>query len=332
MKRSLSIALALSFSTLAWSQSTSAPQGSSSGQLRVRGPEATAEQEPNKVVATIQGNPITARQAADMLKNISPEQRRSAPSLASLVQQVYMVHQFASQATQLHLDQKQPWKDELEATRANILGNAYLNHLAATSATPVPDSRQYYDAHPGEFEQIKLAGIFIGFALPGAPAPSGGVNRTEEQARTKAADIEKKLKSGTVFATLASTESDNKASAAHGGELGTVSAADANLPANIKTVISNLQPGQVSDPVQVKNGFYLFKVDSRTKVPFEQAQQSITQKIQADRNQAVLKEQFGKYKIQVSDSDFFSTGSAVAPKIPSLERPPTPGTPRSQAH
>ena len=330
MKRSLSIALAISFSTLAWSQSTSAPQGTSSGQLKVRGPEATAKQDPNKVVATIEGHPITASQAADMLKDISPEQRRSAPSLASLVQQVYMVHQFADQATQLHLDQQPPWKNELEASRANILGNAYLNHLSSISSTPAPDPQQYYNSHPGEFEQIKLAGIFVGFAAAGAPAQSG-VTRTEEQARTKAADLEKKLKSGTAFATLASTESDNKASAAHGGELGTVSAADTNLPANIKDVISNLQPGQVSEPVQVKNGFYLFKVDSRTKVPFEQAQPSIAQKIQTDRNQAVLKQQFEKYKIQISDPDFFSTGT-TARTIPSLERPPTPGTPRSQAH
>lgn len=336
MKRSFSIALALSFSTLAWSQSTSSSQGASANQLKVRGPEATAQQEPNKVVATIEGHPITARQAADMLKDVSPEQRRTAPSLASLLQQVYMIHQFADQATQLHLDQQQPWKNELAATRANILGNAYLNHLSSTSSIPVEDPQQYYNSHPDEFEQIKLSGIFIGFAAPGAAAQPG-VTRTEEQARTKAADVAKKLKSGTPVATLAS-ESDNKASASHGGELGTVSLADPNLPASIKGAIGNLQSGQVSDPVQVNNGFYVFKVDGKTKVPFDQARQSIVQKIQTDRNQTVLKQQFEKYKIQVSDPDFFNAGTA-APKIPSLMRspappppPPAPGTPRPQAH
>lgn len=329
MKRSLSIALALSFSTLAWSQSTSAPQGSSSGQLKVRGPEATAEQDPNKVVATIAGQPVTARQAADMLKDVSAEQRRTAPSLASLVQQVYMVHKFADKAAEMHLDQKQPWKQELEATRANILGNAYLNYLSSTSSTPAPTPQQYYDAHPGEFEQIKLSGIFVAFAAPGAAAPAG-ITRTEEQARAKAADIQKKLKGGASFTSLASSESDNKPSAAKGGEIGTVTLADTNLPANIKTVISNLQPGQSSDPVAVNNGFYIFKVDSKSKVPFTQAQAAINQKIQTDRNQTVLKQQFDNYKIQVSDPDFFSNGSA-APKIPSLMRPPAPGTPRTPA-
>jgi len=277
MKRSLSIALALSFSTLSWSQtqapvpSTSQQGSSSAGQLKVRGPEATAEQEPNKVVATIEGTPITARQAADMLKDISPEQRRQAPSLASLVQQVYMIHKCADQAAQLHLDQQQPWKEELAATRANILGNAYLSHLAQTNSAPTADPKQYYDSHPDEFQQVKLSGILIGFAPAGAPAQSGGVTRTQEQARTKAADIEKKLKSGTNLATLAATESDNKASASHAGDLGTVNLGDANLPANIRTALATLQAGQVSDPIQVQNGFYIFKVDSRTKVPFEQA-------------------------------------------------------------
>jgi peptidyl-prolyl cis-trans isomerase C len=337
MKRSFFIAVSLSFSILSWSQ-TQAPvpaqQGSSTaGQLKVRGPEATAEQEPNKVVATIEGNPITARQAADMLKDISPEQRRAAPSLASLLQQVYMVHKFADQAAQLHLDQQQPWKEELATTRANILGNAYLNHLAQANTAPAADPKQYYDSHPDEFQQIKLSGILIGFAPAGAPAQNGGVTRTEEQARTKAADIEKKLKSGTNLATLASTESDNKASASHGGDLGTLNLGDANLPANIKTALATLQPGQVSDPVQVQNGFYIFKVESRTKLPFDQARAAIEKKIQSDRNQAVLKQQFEKYKIQVSDPDFFNTGTGTsAHAIPSLQRPPSPGTPRTQAH
>jgi hypothetical protein len=299
--------------------------------LKLRGPEAVAEQEPNKVVATIEGNPITARQAADMLKDVSPEQRRSAPNLASLLQQIYMIHKFADQATQMHLDQQQPWKEELAATRANILGNAYLNHLASTNAAPTPDPKQYYDSHPDEFEQIKLSGILIGFSPAGAPAQSGAANRTEEQARTKAADIEKKLKGGASFATLASSESDNKASASHGGELGTVSLGDATLPANIRTALANMQPGQVSEPIQVQNGFYIFKVESRTKVPFDQARESIQKKIQTDRNQAVLKQQFEKYKIQVSDPDFFSTGTS-AHNIPSLQHPPSPGTPRTQAH
>lgn len=330
MKRSLSIALALSFSTFAWSQSTSTPQGARSGELKVRGPEATAEQEPNKVVATIAGQPITARQAADMLKDVSAEQRRSAPSLASLVQQVYMVQKFADKAAEMHLDQKQPWKQELEATRANILGNAYLNYLSSTSSTPVETPQQYYDSHASEFEQIKLSGIFVAFAAPGANAPAG-ITRTEDQARTKAADIQKKLKGGASFTSLASSESDNKPSAAKGGEIGTVNLAETNLPANIKAVIANLQPGQSSDPVKVSNGFYIFKVDSKSKLSFDQSKAAIAQKIQTDRNQAVLKEQFANYKIEVNDPDFFSNGSA-APKIPSLMRPPTPGTPRSPAH
>ncbi len=334
MKRRLSLVLALSCSTLTWAQAqSSAPpqQGNPSGQLKLRGPEVTAQQEPNKVVATIEGNPITAKQAADMLKDVTPEQRRTAPSVASLLQQIYMVHKFADQANQLHLDQQEPWKNELAATRANIMGNAYLNHLASSSSAPAPDPQQYYNAHPSEFEQIKLAGILVGFAPAGAAAQGSGVTRTEEQARAKASDLLKKLRSGVNFMTLAKTESDNKSSAAHDGELGAVTLGDSNLPPNIKNALASLQAGQVSEPVQVQNGFYIFRVDSKTKVPFIQAREAITKKIQTDRNQAVLKQQFEKYKIQVNDPNFFSSGESGR-AVPSLQRPPSPGTPRTPSH
>jgi peptidyl-prolyl cis-trans isomerase C len=303
--------------------------------LKARGPEAVAAEDPNRVVATVGGKPLTARQALDLLKPLPPqERRRFEANLSGLVQQIYMENQLADEAAKMNLDKESPWKEQLQMARANILTQAYLNKVAngptAGPGTASDDPKQYYDAHPNDFDQIKLSGIFVAFSPPGTPASGNGSNRTEEQARQKADDLEKKLKAGGDFATLAKTESDNQQTAAKGGELGTFTSGDAGLPADVKTAVLKLQPGQYSEPVRMPNGFFILKVDSRNKQTFEQARAGITQRLQNDKNQAAVKQELDKYKIEVKDPDFFNASNAPARNIPSLQKPggtPVPATP-----
>ncbi|MDQ2843723.1 MAG: peptidylprolyl isomerase [Acidobacteriota bacterium] len=325
--------------SVAFAQGTSTPAPSSQStppppttQLRVRGPEAVAQSEPNKVVATIDGKPVTAKEAAALLKGIPADQLKKYESnLANVVQQIYMTHQLADQAVKMNLDQQSPWKEQLQLNHDSILTQAYLNKVASTSSIPATDPQQYYNAHPQEFDRVKLSGIFIGFNPPGTPAASTSNNRTEEQARAKADDIEKKLKAGSDFSTLARTESDNQQSAARGGEIGTFSVADPQLPAELKTAMEKLQPGQSSEPIRIPNSLLVIKVDSRNKLTLEQARPEIVQKLQNEHNQAAVKQEIDKYKIQVQDPDFFNaSGAAPASNVPSLQRPtPAAAQPRA---
>src|SRR3954454_16465990 len=94
MKSSL-LFLLFSCSTFAWSQAASSspasqkpqapastqgsqtPSGSAApGQLKVRGPEAVAQQDPKRIVATIDGKQITAQQALAMMKPVRAEDRK----------------------------------------------------------------------------------------------------------------------------------------------------------------------------------------------------------------------------------------------------------------
>ena len=309
------------------------PPPSASG-LRSRGPEAIAAQTPDKVVATIGGKPITAKQAADLLKPLRPEDRKRFESdVPKLVQQIYLETQLADKATEMKLDTQTPWKEQLDISRANILTQAYLSKMSAQA--PGQDPKAYYDAHLADYDQIKLSGILIGFSPPGTPASSPGVHRTDAQAQEKANDLSKKIKSGGDFSALARTDSDNQQSSARGGELGTVTLADQQLPADVKQVVSTMQTGQVSEPVRVNNGFYIFKVDNRSKLPFEQVRTSIVQKLQNEKAQDILKSELEKYKVDVQDPEFFNTSTTPSLRVPSLQRPssngssaPPPGQPK----
>ncbi len=304
------------------------PSGSSAqpGHLRPRGPEASTQQDPNHVVATIAGKPVTAKQAMDMLATLRPEDRkRFENNLPALVQQLYMTDQLANEATRMKLDTQSPWKEQLRMSRENILTQAYLSQ--ASSAGAAEDPGAYYQAHAADFDQVKLSGILIAFNPPGTPAASGGIQRTEAAAQAKADDLEKKLKAGGDFSALARTDSDNQQSSVKGGDLGTFVMGNAQLPAPIRDRITSLQPGQISEPVRVPNGIYIFKLDSRNRLPLEAVRQDIVQKQQNDRAQASLKQQMDKYKIEVQDSDFFAAPNSdgtSASKIPSLQRPAGP--------
>jgi peptidyl-prolyl cis-trans isomerase C len=274
-------------------------------------------------VATIDGKPITAQQALDMMKPVRAEDRnRFNGNLSTLVQQLYIQRQFADEAAKLSLDQQSPWKEQIQMSRANILAQAYVNRLTSnsTASAPTQDPKQYYDAHPDEFDQVKLSAIFVAFNAPGTPGTTATASRTEQQARDKANDLEKKIKGGTDFATLARSDSDDKRSGPTGGEVGTFLTSASNLPADIKTAIAKLQPNQTSDPIRIPSGFYILKVDSRTKVPFDQARTQILDKWKNEKSQAVLKQEFDKYKIQVQDPDFFNASNGPAAKIPSLQQ------------
>jgi len=302
--------------------------------LKVRGPEAVTQQDPNHVVATIDGKQITAKQAMDMLKALSPEERqRFDKNLSQVVQQIYMSQQLAEEAAKLHLDDQSPWKEQLQLMRSQVLARAYLTNLSKNSSSgPAQDPQQYYTAHPAEFDQVKLSGILIGFNPPGTPSSAAGNGaRTEEAAKQKADDVEKKLQAGGEFATLARTESDNQQTAAKGGDLGNYTLGDPNLPPDMKAAVEKLQPGQVSQPVRLPNAFLIVKLDSRNKVPFEQARAGIVQRLQNEKNQAAVKQEMDKYKIQVTDPAFFDASSAPAPNVPSLQKPATPGQPAPAA-
>jgi foldase protein PrsA len=306
------------------SSTTQTSGGASTGGLKVRGPEAVAQQDPNRVVATINGKQITAQQAVNMLKMVPDDQRRSVPNLANLLERVYMMDQFANQAEKLKLDQQSPWKERLELDRTQLLAQAYMTQMGTnpTMASGV-DPQQYYNSHPADFEQVKLSGILVAFSAPGTPASGAKTTRTEAEALQKVNDLEKKIKDGGDFSALARTDSDQQQSAVRGGDLGTYTLGDPNLPPDIKTAISKLQAGQVSDPIRVPGGYFILKVDSRTKLPFDQARPGIVQKMEVD-----------KYKIQVQDPDFFAS-SASNTKLPSLQQPapaqaPPPAKPPTQ--
>ena len=143
------------FSSLGLSQTTAPTPAAKPA----AGPEAASSQDPNRVVATINGQKLTAKQVNDMLKPFPPEQRKQIDAnLSKAVEQVYMQQELSEAAQKLNLGEQSPWKEQIDLNRRGILARAYVTHLSDAAAKEQPeDPQKYYDAHKVEFDNAKLS-------------------------------------------------------------------------------------------------------------------------------------------------------------------------------
>ena len=88
-----------------------------------------------------------------------------------------------------------------------------------------------------------------------------GAQRTVEQAQARAEEVLAKLQDGADFAELASTYSDDAATAANGGELGAVE--PGFFGAEFDAAVAALAEGEVSDPIVTDSGVQILQVTAR---------------------------------------------------------------------
>jgi uncharacterized protein DUF3617 len=90
--------------------------------LHPKGPSDVARDDPNRIVAGVDGKQITAQQAWNMIKKVPPATRNSYKSgMTGLLERLYLQNAIAEEAIKLHLDKQAPWKDQLYKTKQNDL-------------------------------------------------------------------------------------------------------------------------------------------------------------------------------------------------------------------
>ncbi|MFZ0594034.1 MAG: hypothetical protein WAM39_26490, partial [Bryobacteraceae bacterium] len=111
-------------------QSQTAQPGQTPAQVKARGPVAVAQQDPNRVVATVNGQKVTAQQALKLLQAMPQAElqrfQQAGGGLPTALQQIFLMQHLSDLALQQHLDQQEPWKTELQFTQANTLAQAYV--------------------------------------------------------------------------------------------------------------------------------------------------------------------------------------------------------------
>jgi len=267
-------------------------------------PAKQAEIADDTVVATVAGKKYTAGEVRALTDSLPPEKRAfMLTDPANGLNQILIFKYLESEAEKEQLDKRSPYKEDLEYQRMLLLVQAELYITRGKIVVNADDTQKYYHDHTEDFQQASVRVIYVAFS-------SGQVKSerkilSEPEAKAKIEDLRKKLVSGADFATLAKENSDDKDSAAKGGEWGIVKRTS-NQPASVKNAIFSLKPGAVSEPVKQPNGFYLFKVDEFTTQPYDEVSSQIVEKLKQDRFDQWYKDIANRFAVKVENKDFFA--------------------------
>jgi peptidyl-prolyl cis-trans isomerase C len=262
------------------------------------------------VVATIDGRKYTAGEVRAMTAALPPQGLQAMMvDPTGVLQQILILKYLAAEAEKQSLDKESPVKEQLELQRVQLLAQIEMNKYRSMVAVVPDDQKKYYREHVADYRQAKVRVIYIPFSS--GQVKSDRKVLTEAEAKAKIEDLRKQLLAGADFAALAKENSEEKESAAKGGEWGIVKR-NSSQPADVKNAIFSLKSGDISEPVKQPNGFYLFKVDEFATQPYSEVEAQIAEKLRQEKFDAWLKEIQKRFTVKVENQDFFPHRPAPA--------------------
>lgn len=217
------------------------------------------------VIASAGQASVTQSDVAGLMKSLSPDNRtKLAADPAALDQIVRMtLAQKAAfaEAKAKGWDKQPQVQAAIDQAQREIIVRSYLASVSAPPADYPSDQeiQAAYDQNHAAVtapRALHLAQIYLA-------VPPNADAATLDKVRKQAADLAKQAHaSGADFAALAKANSQDKPSAANGGDMGFVPET-VLLPA-VRQAAATLKPGEVSQPVQTPAGFHVVKlIDTR---------------------------------------------------------------------
>lgn len=249
----------------------------------------TAPQDPNKVLATINGTEITSKDVDQISADLDPQfarlpddQRRLA-ALAAIID----IKSLAAKAEAEKLDQTPEFKARVAFLKDRALHNDYFKQQVVDKISDA-DVRARYDkemaAMPPQNE-VRARHILV---------------KTKEEAEA----IIKQLDGGASFEDVAKEKSTD-GSAAQGGDLGYFG--PGQMVPEFDKAANALEVGKYTkEPVQTQFGFHVIKLeDKRTQQPpaFEQVKDQVKSILIRERYMELVKKERGDLKITYTDPE-----------------------------
>jgi len=314
------ITIAFLLSTLLYGQAASqgqAPVNVTPGTPAVKAPAEAAPPpaaatppppvSPDTVVAEVNGKKYTAGELDKLIAKLPPQYQPQVRSQPQMLSQVFLMQRLAADAEKAGLDQKAPYKDQLEMLRMQLLYNAEITDFNNTLPVTPEDQQKYYKDNPDKFKEVKIRVINIAFnPAPPKTAEGGQKPLTEAEAQAKIQDLEKQIRGGADFGMLARENSDDKPSAAKDGDYGVINQ-DSAYPPALKTAVFALKQGEVSAPIKQPNGFYLIRAEEISHQPYNDVFPQIAQAVRQEKFQEWLKGLQAQYNLKIENSAYFAT-------------------------
>jgi len=293
--------------------------------------------DPTKVVAVIAGKNITVTDVEKMLAAFNPQDLQmfqANPQLA--LSQYFLFIHLADEGDKAKLLEKSPYKEQFELLKIQLLRQARLNEENNNFPVTPEMLESYYKQHSAQYEQAKIKLIQISFA--GQIASTGtGINdikaaaqsalaaaqakRSEPEAKTLAEDIAQQLRGGADFVKMVEKYSEDPVSKAAGGDFGVIKIAS-EYPAELKSAVFALKPGEISAPIRQPTAYYIIRLEDKGLQPLDEVREPIVQILRNDHMNQWMKDIGTEYQAVIKDPDLLKAVGALAIPVGPAAAPP----------
>jgi len=290
-----------------------------------------------KIVATIAGKDVTVADVAKMLAAFNPQDLQmfqANPQLA--LSKYFLFIHLAEEADKAKLLEKNPYKEQFELLKIQLLRQARVNEENNTFPVTTEMLDAYYKQHSAQYEQAKIKVIQITFtgqiastgtaindlkAAAQAALAAAQAKRSEPEAKALAEDVVQQLRGGADFVKMVEKYSDDAVSKAAGGDFGVIKIVS-EYPADLKSVVFALKPGEISEPVRQPTAYYIIRLEDKGLQPLDEVREPIVQILRNDHMNQWMKDIGTAYQAVIKDADLLKALGTLA--IPAGTTPAPP--------
>lgn len=283
--------------------------------------------------------------ANSLAPNVTPQLKKQ---LAGLLPRLMAMSQDAQKEG---LDKTPEFAERVKFVKMQVLSQALQQEIQKKAAdVPEAELQKYYKEHPETFEQYNLDRIFVPRTKQVEPEAKADEDKdkdkdeklTEEQQKAKEAADKAKTEEGEQAMTKLAE--DLRARAAKGEDFAKlqkeafeaggmkIESPTVNLPSVRRTglppghaAVFDLKQGEISQVISDSGGHYIYKVNSKTELPFDQAKNEIHSKLQNDRMRDMMEKVNKSFNVTPNE-DYFGPGGVGQAPPPRMPRP-RPGMP-----
>ena len=320
---------------------STAAKGSMAKPASAAAPKAADAKTPSGECKTVITKAEFEKLVAALAPNPTPQQKKQ---LAGVLPRVIAM---STAAKKEGLDKTAQYDETVKFVKMQVLTNQLQRKIQEQAADIKPEEiEKYYKDHPEAFEQYNVDRIFI----PRTKQVEAEAKEEDEKDekltddQKKAKEAAEKAKTDEAEQAMTKLADDLHTRAAAGEDMAKLQkeAFDAagmkiesptvNLP-NVRrtglppahTAIFDLKQGEVSQVISDAGGHYIYKMNSKTEMPLDQAKNEIHGKMQNDRMREKMDSLNNSFKVETNEA-YFGPGGVGPTPPPHMPRP-RPGVP-----
>lgn len=247
----------------------------------------------DEVILKAGSSKLTKKQLQEDLKTLPPQTKAflaSPEGVNRLKDELVKREVLYEEAKNKGLGKSEEFKRRMEEFRKITLINMLLEQeIKNVQQITEKDAKDYYDKNKDQFikpTEVRLSQIVV---------------KNEEEAKK----VYERIDKGEDFAKIAQELSKDDKTKASGGDMGFFK--KGQLDPQIENLVFSLKKGQISMPINRKDGFHIFKVTDvkGTPIEFEQVKAQLMEQLKAKKQQDwfdnYIQELKKKYKVEINE-------------------------------